>query len=412
MSQRPDDFYADVGALDASDELRPIYEWLEDDARAWSITVGDETPLIAFARSLPHRSSQESTRMQSQPERPEWDAPQRSSYTNPEYTPQEYAPEPRPSRLRTWVAVVAAALVVALLGGSFYALQATRNNGASTSPTATTIQATDTPLPTATSTSTPLLTITPEQFRAACPAGQPYGHIYQFGDLYVAIDLTNVDYPAAKLPDGIPLKPFKLGPGPDALRGLPATPKVNPNLNNTGFFVSVCNAAKTASHRIEGVTVRIDQFAPFTGDLNSWQFCDGSYENGQNTGGGCGGGYTAGEVLHATFDTRAGAGATASAAFVTTGQDLNGAPLPPLPLTRAHGQSVLLVVSASPPTNLGTYTFSFSVAVDGANLPFATLTDDLLLGPARKWTGAACATSAMQAQIPTGSTDAYICPES
>jgi hypothetical protein len=71
-----------------------------------------------------------------------------------------------------------------------------------------------------------------------------------------------------------------------------------------------------------------------------------------------------------------------------------------------------MLVALTPPTALGTYRFSFSVRVDGANLPFALFTDDLLLGPARKWTGAACATPAMQSQIPVGSTDAYICPES
>jgi hypothetical protein len=407
MSQRPDDFSADLGVFDSSEDLRPVYERLETDARAWSVTVRDETPLIAFARALPRRISQEAMRMQSQPDHPEWETTQRLPYTSPDDQPRQ-----RPSRLRTWVAVVAAALVVALLGGSLYALQASRNNGTPVTPTATTIQATDTPLPTATATATPLPTVTAAQFTAACHTGQPGEHIYQFGDLYVSVDLTNVDYPAAKLPDGAPLKPFKLAPGTDQFRGLPPTPKVNPNLNDTGFFVSVCNASKSVSHRIEGVTVRIDQFASFIGDLNSWQFCDGWYENGHDTGGGCGGGFTAGEVLHATFDTHASAGATAPATFVRTGQELDGTPLPPLPLTRAHGQGVLLAVSASPPTNSGTYTFSFSVRVDGANLPFAPLPDELLLGPARKWTGAACLKPEMQAQIPAGSADAYICPES
>jgi hypothetical protein len=71
-----------------------------------------------------------------------------------------------------------------------------------------------------------------------------------------------------------------------------------------------------------------------------------------------------------------------------------------------------MLVSVTPPTAPGTYRFSFSVTVDGARMPFALLTDDLLLGPARKWTGAACLKPEMQAQILTGGTDAYICPES
>ena len=170
MSQRPDDFSADLGALDGSGDLRAVYERLESDARAWSVTVGDEANLIRFARSLPRRSREETMRMQSQPDHPEWETTQSLPYANPDHEPPQ-----RPSRLRTWVAVIAAALVVALLGGSFYVLQATRNNGTPAIPTATTAQATDTPLPTATATATPLLTITPEQFRAACPDGQPNG---------------------------------------------------------------------------------------------------------------------------------------------------------------------------------------------------------------------------------------------
>jgi hypothetical protein len=71
-----------------------------------------------------------------------------------------------------------------------------------------------------------------------------------------------------------------------------------------------------------------------------------------------------------------------------------------------------MVVSLAAPTTVGTYNFSFSVTVDGAKTPFAPLGVDLLLGPARVWDGAACLKPEMQAQIPTGSTDAYICPES
>jgi hypothetical protein len=261
-------------------------------------------------------------------------------------------------------------------------------------------------------TATPLPTVTAAQFTAACPNGYAGGTIYQIGDLYVLIDLTNVDYPAAKLPDGVPLKPFKLAPGTDQFRGLPPTPKVNPNLKDNGFFVSVCNASKSVSHRIEGVDVQINRFVPFTGELNSWQFCDGWYSNGHENGGGCGGGFTAGEFLHATFDATADARATTPANFVKTGTDLNGTPLSPLPLIRRPSENVLMVVSLTAPSAPGTYTFSFSVKVDGANLPFASSTEDLLLGPGRKWTGAACATPAMRSQIPAGSTDDYICPES
>jgi hypothetical protein len=274
---------------------------------------------------------------------------------------------------------------------------------------ATTPTATLAPSPTL--SSTPLAAVTPEQFRAACSISQPGAHIYQIGDLYVSVDLTNLDYPAAKLPDGVPLTPYKLAPGTDQFRGLPPTPEVNPNLNDNGFFVSVCNAAKSASHRIEGVDVRIDRSVPFTGDLNSWQFCAGWYANGHSDGGGCGGGYLAGEYLHAAFGATASAGAMAPASFVKTGPDLGNTPLPPLPLTRTPGQSVLMVVSLTAPTAPGTYNFSFSLTVDGAKTPFAPLPDDLLLdSAARIWSGDACAVAAMQDELPANSPDSYICP--
>jgi hypothetical protein len=294
-------------------------------------------------------------------------------------------------------------LLILLLSVSLVGCGSTTTGYAAT-PTAT-LAPSPTPSP------APLTTVTPEQFRAACSISQPGAHIYQIGDLYVSVDLTNVDYPAAKLPDGVPLAPYKLAPGMDQFRGLPPTPKVNPNLNDNGFFVSICNAAKSASHRIEGVDVRIDRFIPFTGDLNSWQFCAGWYANGHADGGGCGGGYQAGELLHATFGANAGAGATTPASFVKAGTDLDETPLSPIPLTRKPGQSVLMVVSLTAPTTPGTYNFAFSLTVDGAKTPFAPLADDLLLdSAARAWSGDACATPAMQAQIPASSTDSYICP--
>jgi hypothetical protein len=90
MSQRPGDFYTDLGRFGASDKLRPVYERLDADARAWSVTVGDTEGLIAFARSLPRRASQETMRMQSQPNHPEWKTTQRLPYSNQDYqTPSQ-----------------------------------------------------------------------------------------------------------------------------------------------------------------------------------------------------------------------------------------------------------------------------------------------------------------------------------
>jgi hypothetical protein len=287
--------------------------------------------------------------------------------------------------------------------------------GSVTTQTSDTPTATLAPTATPSPTPTPPATVTYEQFRAACPSsngqGNALGRTYRFGDLYVAVSLTNISYPAAKLPDGVPLAPYKLAPGTDQFRGLPATPEVNPDIARTGIFIEVCNAAATASHRIEGVDARIDRFVPFSGALNSWQFCAGWYANGQASGGGCGGGYQAGELLQAAFSANASAEATAATSFVKAGQDLDGVALPPLPLTRKPRQSVLMVLSLTPPTAPGTYNFSFRLTVDGAKTPFAPLVDDLLLdSTAHAWSGDACVTPAMQLQIPASSTDSYICP--
>ncbi len=257
-----------------------------------------------------------------------------------------------------------------------------------------------------------LPTVTADQFHAKCPSGQGFGAIYQSGDAYIAVSLIGLAFPAAKLPDGVPMRPFKLPSGAGDLHGLPQSPEVNPELEHTGIMVEYCNGAKSASHRVEGVSVRIDRFTPYTGTLNSWQFCDGFYTNGQVNGGGCGGHFFADELLHAAFAATAGAGATRDADFINVVSE-DTPPSPPLPFSLAPGQSVLLEVTITAPTAPGTYGFSFSVSADGAHLPYAALPDNLLLdSAARKWSGVACKTPAMQAQIPSGGADRYICPNS
>jgi hypothetical protein len=251
--------------------------------------------------------------------------------------------------------------------------------------------------------------VTADQFHVACPSGQGIGDIYQSGDSYIAVSLIGLAYPAVKLPDGIPLKPFKFPSDAGDLHGLPQLPEVNPELEHTGIMVEYCNGAKGVSRRVEGVTVRIDRFTPYAGALNSWQFCDGFYMKGQVNGGGCGGHFFADEYLHATFASSAGAGVTRNADFIKVVSD--DSTLPPLPVNLSSGQSALLEIAITTPTAPGTYGFSFSVAVDSAHLPYAALSDDLLLdSAARKWSGQACTVAAMQDELPVGSTDSYICP--
>jgi hypothetical protein len=296
---------------------------------------------------------------------------------------------------RAYSAVVLVCLLLAGCGGAAA--------GQTSTPTAT-LPSTPSPTPAL------LPTVTADQFHAVCSSGQGFGSIYQSGDFYIAVSLIGLDYPAAKLPDGVPLAPFKLPSDAGELHGLPQSPEVNPELEHTGVMVEFCNGAKGAAHRVEGVSARIDRFTPYTGDLNSWQFCDGFYVNGKTNGGGCGGHFFADEYLHATFPPTAGAGATQAANFVKVVSE-DPTPPPPLPFNLASGQSVLLEVAITAPTAPGTYGFSFSVGVDGAHLPYAALPDELLLdSAARKWSGDACTVPVMQDELPAGSTDSYICP--
>jgi hypothetical protein len=275
---------------------------------------------------------------------------------------------------------------------------------------ATTAGNTVTPTTTHSATPAHLPTVTADQFHAACPSGQGDGDIYQSGDSYIAVSLIGLAYPAAKLPDGVPLDPFKLPSDAGDLHGLPQSPEVNPELEHTGIMVEYCNGAQSGSHRVEGVSVRIDRFTPYTGALNSWQFCDGFYTDGQVNGGLCGGHFFADEYLHATFDSTASAGATRNADFIKVVSEDTPSPSP-LPLDLAPRKSVLLEVAITAPTAPGTYGLSFSVGLDGAHLLYAALSDDLLLdSAARKWSGDACNVAAMQDALSTLPAGSYICP--
>ena len=276
--------------------------------------------------------------------------------------------------------------------------------GRAPSPTATRVAS---PVPSATPHATPAIpsTLTPislNAFASACGDADVQGHAYRAGDLYLDVALSNLAYPSAKLPDGVALKPFKLANTADALHGLSALPEVNPDLERVGVLVEVCSARAGATYHVESGAVHIDSFVPYTGALNSWQFCSGFFQNGHQDGGGCGGGSRGDAELHAVFATSAGTGSVAQASLATN--PLSETALPP-------NQSRVLTFTFPPPTAPGTYQFSFSVTIDGAKTPFAALPDQLLLDrAARAWTGDACATPTMQAQIPSGSADSYICP--
>ena len=118
------------------------------------------------------------------------------------------------------------------------------------------------------------------------------------------------------------------------------------------------------------------------------------------------GAYTAHELYQATFAPTATVGAIVAGTFVRAYNPDTGGSAGPLPRNLAPGQSLVLALSLTPPTTAGTYTFALSATADGAQLPFASLPDQILFDPAAiKWDGDSCLAPAMKAQIPPSSTD-------
>jgi hypothetical protein len=129
------------------EDLRPIYDRLRADARAWSDTIASDLPLASYIRSLPRRVSQEleeSITMSTTRDGPTYSPPTLES-TLPA---SEHGAPPMASSLPGWaLSTLAAILVVALLGGALYTLGAGHNRGGTTTahPTATTALPTPTP---------------------------------------------------------------------------------------------------------------------------------------------------------------------------------------------------------------------------------------------------------------------------
>jgi hypothetical protein len=258
-------------------------------------------------------------------------------------------------------------------------------------------------------------TVAPAQAASVCHLDDAYaGPVVRLGDIYVTQAGFALAYPAFMLADGTPLKPLKLD---DPSRSPnPGTAPVNPDLKESpgGYKIGVCNASAAQSHTLQSVTVRLDALVPYSGQLNSWNPCDGPYypPAGQAAGG-CGGAYAGDESLHAAFPPGATANATAVATQTGTGNsnDPGGAPAAPLPLTLAPGQKIEVNIGLTPPSAPGTYTFAFGLSIDRAAPIFASSGVPVLLAPvAHKWSGEACLEQAMKAQIPANSQDYFICP--
>ena len=263
----------------------------------------------------------------------------------------------------------------------------------------------------------PASTPTPTAPGLACNASTASGT--RIGDLLVSAG-GSLNFSSRKLPAGIPLEPLQI-PNPNDTAALdaqiPVSPEINPQRVEgvVGFTIGICNASTTGSHLIEGVTLQIVSFTPFAGGVNAWNVCDGFFTRSKpfsSTGGGCGGTEVSDEELHVTLPPQAGAGFTVAA--VRTGPATSPFGFGPLPVTVAPGKALSMHISVTPPQAPGTYTFSFSVTADHAQLPFMGAGSPFLFAPiAHKFTGAACLSQVMQQQIPLQVTPAlfFICPE-
>ena len=238
----------------------------------------------------------------------------------------------------------------------------------------------------------------------------------QYGDILVSpVTADGLAYPSVMLPDGTPTdKPYKLTAN---LRqaytaDFPNSPVTNPGLNEIGgggYQVTICNTSSSQAHVLQAVSARITGYTQYTGQLNSWQWCDSTLtSHHQPGGGGCGGGFAGCDCFHVVFPSSS-VGTTVTMTQTQDTLNVPGDHLGKLPFTLSPGKSVTLLLGLDMPPS-GTYTFAFGFTFDGASPLFSTNSPNTLLAPvAHKWTGTACQQPALEAQItPTNPETYYI----
>lgn len=273
---------------------------------------------------------------------------------------------------------------------------------------------TSTPIPTATDAPPALATLADVE-QPGCPTFETgpvpatYGAV---AGLKVSIPerWVGLDFPSELMPNNQPNTPYKVPftSSETSVGAFHPNPPVNPSLS-TGYALQVCNQA-SAPRTVSGIHVNIASFTPSSGPITVWHICQGGpYDPATKLSTpGCGGAVGPVDKLIATLPgDRAGASApaVANAQSYATGPDL--------PVTLGPGKSVVFLVAVDSLTSQGTYTLSFSVSVDGAASATLPARDGpFFIAPSPViWTGTACQTPAMQAQIPTPAPDAYyVCP--
>lgn len=221
--------------------------------------------------------------------------------------------------------------------------------------------------------------------------------------------LDNTNAPEELLPNTAPSAPHQvpLTASEQQPGGFEPRPLVNPPLSS-GYVFQVCNQT-SAPHALTSLSIAIASFTPSSGPVAVWHICEGGpYDAAtKQTTSGCGGGFGPMDWLAATLPSD-NAGASASA---TANSQRGGGP--DLPITLGPNQSLVVLVAVNGLTSQGTYALSLGISVDGSTPTSLTPSDGpFLVAPsATVWTGNACQTPTMQAQIPAASQDTYyVCP--
>lgn len=272
---------------------------------------------------------------------------------------------------------------------------------------------------TATATASPLPTYTPAPASVEAPGCPPIGlgpDEPQYGTvdgLAVSIPQrwTSLDFPDEMMPNNLPNAPYHVPLTADEAHQVGAfhpNPPVNPSLAN-GYAIQVCNQT-SAAHTVTSLGVAIANFTPSSGPVTVWHLCEGGpYDSAtKQTTNGCGGSFGQVDWLAATLPSDS---TGVSAPAVANSQWHSDGPTPLIAL--GPNESIAFLVAVNGLTSQGTYALTFSLGIDGAAPATLTPSDGpFFIAPAAVvWTGTACETPAMLAQIPAASQDTYyVCP--
>lgn len=244
-------------------------------------------------------------------------------------------------------------------------------------------------------------------------------------DMLIAKPTAPLNYPSVQLPDQTPLKPLQVAAqnSNSALQSgqSAGATAVNPGVltgatRSILFVATICNGSTSATHVIQSVSVNIASLTPYTGQVNVWPGCDAAFSRQHPNAhtGGCGGGVETEEQVQATFPSGAREGTTVVATQVSFSAPPDNPSLGPLPVSLAPGKALSFSVRVSVPDMEGAYAFGISFQVDHPPAVGGYTADPLLAATvAHTFTGAACNTPSMLAQIPAATTPEtyYICPQ-